>query len=238
MKRNACAALVCLSFVMGLPCPGMEGPADPPPTPLETGAKIAVETVLSFVLETRVTAERVRLDADTERFELLNLRIANPKAFDSETPAIAVKRILLEAPPDVLFAPDPVVRVVEVSGAVINADADLRHGINLKKLLDSAARFKGPKPDDQKKWVIEKGLLRESVVNLTTELLVQQTREYKLKPIEMTLKDKDGGGLTADQAISRVLRRILDEIGALGAEGSGNPLADLLRGSVGLPERP
>lgn len=188
--------------------------------PLERVARFAVGKVLSFVLETETTVGSVRLDPDKQIVELNNLRIGNPKGFDAET-VIALENVRVQADPKLLFSDEPVVSLIGVRGASVNAEANVSRGVNLKKLLDSASRFGEPKllkllP--KKKWRIEKALIESCEVNIITQLLEKKTSTKKLERFEMSFLGKDGKGMTADQAMVKVLETLIEKIGLL--EGS------------------
>ena len=202
---------------------------DRPPTTLEKVAQRGIGRVLSFVLDAPATVERVRLDREAQVLELKNLRIGNPKGFHGDT-AIAVETVLVEADPKSLFSGEPLVRLVKASGAAVNAEVNVSRGLNLKKLMDSAGRFKGPKllkllP--KKRWRIEKGVLENGAVEITTQLLTKQTTRKTLERYEISLMGKDGKGVTANEAMVHVLQLLIERAGLL--EGSGlEPLVGLL----------
>jgi len=204
-------------------------PDEAPPTMLEKVAQRGIGRVLSFVLDAPVAVERVRLDREAQVLELKHLRIANPKGFDGDT-AIAVETVLVEADPKLLFSGEPLVRLVEASGAAVNAEVDLSHGLNLKKLMDSAGRFKGPKllkVLPKKRWRIEKGVLENGAVEIATPLLSKQTTRKTLERYEISLMGKDGKGVTANEAMVHVLQSLIERAGLL--EGTGlEPLVGLL----------
>ena len=202
---------------------------DRPPTTLEKVAQRGIGRVLSFVLDAPASVERVRLDREAQVLELKNLRIGNPKGFDGDT-AIAVETVLVEADPRLLFSNKPLVRLVKASGAAVNAEVNVSRGLNLKKLMDSAGRFKGPKllkllP--KKRWRIEKGVLENGAVEITTQLLTKQTTRKTLERYEISLMGKDGKGVTVNEAMVHVLQSLIERAGLL--EGSGlEPLVGLL----------
>jgi len=204
-------------------------PGEPPATALEKAAQRGVGRVLSFVLEAPSTVERVRLDREAQVVELKGLRIANPKGFDGET-AIGVDAVRVEADPKLLFSDEPLVRLVQIGGAAVNAEMNVSRGLNLKKLMDNAGRFKGPKllkllP--KKRWRIEKGIFESGAVELTTELLTKKTTRKTIERYEISLMGADGQGVTANEAMVQVLQSLIERAGLL--EGSGlEPLVGLL----------
>ena len=201
--------------------------------PLEALAKAAVGHVLSFVLEVPTTVGGVRLDLEQQVLEVTGVRVANPEGFHGET-AITVDKARIEADPMALFAPEPLVRLINVTGATVNAELNPAKGINLKKLMDSAGRFKGPGliKLPPKKWRIDKVVLDGCVADTTMQLLTKQTRCKTLDRIEMSLAGPDGKGVTTDEAVVKVLQVLIGKIGLLDG-GKLGPLGPLL-GSDGL----
>ncbi len=192
-------------------------------------ARRGIEAVLSFVLETDVAVESVRLDGDANILELGNLTIANPRGFDRDTPAMSFEKILVEAPLDVLFASEPVFQTVKIQGGTVHAEINPRRGVNIKRLMDSADRFKGPQLLPQKRWVVEQALMEDFALKVTTQLLRRETRERHVESLEMTLKRDDGRGFTASEALTRILGQLIDELDLLNLEDPIIPLGELFR---------
>jgi hypothetical protein len=70
---------------------------------------------------------------------------------------------------------------------------------------------------------------------MITNLLSKQTKQKTIEPIEMSFLGEDGKGMTASEAISKVLERILSETGVLekglGDSPLGGILGDILSGA-------
>lgn len=208
--------------------PAGEVEAGRAPTPLENIAKTAIQAAMSRVLETKVTVDRVSYDPREGTLKLTDLRIDNPEGFDQEKPVIQAAEVFVEARPDVLISREPTINVIRLNGAKINAEQNLREGVNVKKLLDSASRFKAMKPlqrrlaGTMKSVRLEKGVMEECAVTLVTELLAKQTREWDLEPIDMDFTE---GGTAkpqrVDKLMSQALTRIVQEV--LMPQGDGSP---------------
>lgn len=207
------------------------------PTILERIARAGINQVLSFVLDTPASVERIRLDKEQQFLELSNLRIANPKGFQ-DGHAISVETARLEADIKSLFSDAPLVKLAKVAGVSVNAEMDLKRGLNLKKLLDSTKRLQGPtlpkvsKGSTEKRWRIEKASLENGVVNVNSPLLFQGPKQKKIDKFEMSLMGPDGKGVTANEAMSQILQTLIDKTGLLegtGAESLLNPLVDVLK---------
>lgn len=206
--------------------PGQEGGA------LEKVARLAIGRVLSYVLETDVSVGGIRLDTKAETLELSDLRIANPKGFEADQ-AFSLGKVLVDADPKSLFSDAPTIRRIEVSGAKANVEVNLK-GVNLKKLADSASRFKppgaqGPKKHGQtddpnaKKWRIAKALMENCSVDIITALPFKQTTRRSIDKIDLDLSGPDGTGLPANEAMAQVLNAIMDKLGLLkGVENLGS----------------
>ena len=197
--------------------------------PLEGLAKAGVGAVISSILETPASVGGVQLDLKKQFLELSDVKIANPKKF-TEGDAISVKKIRVEADPKLLFSEEPVIRLIQVSGGTVNAEQTVSHGMNLKKLLDSASRMKGSKPrkdGSKKKWRIEKAIIDDCTANITSELLTRNTTQKKLDHIEMNFMGQDNKGMTTDAAVSRVLETLIDKLGLFEGGGAA-PLINLL----------
>ena len=194
---------------------------------LELVAKRGVEAVLSYVLETTAKAGAVYLNQDDQVLEIKDLRIGNPKGFGDQD-ALKFGSVRVEADPKSLFSSKPVIRLMKVEGTEVNAETTPWQGSNLKKLMDSAGRFKGNKLMEKlpkKKWVVEKGLLSDATFNMTTELLERHTHQKKIENIEMSI---GGEGLPADQAIGRFLERLMQEFNIGGQGGAADSVRRLL----------
>ena len=213
--------LMVLAFLV---CPhlgaaeeAVEQAQEPPyvPTPLELSAKAGVEGILSFLLEAPTKVEGVRWDPKEGILKLEKLRIANPKGFSTDKPAMTFAEAYVKAQPDLLLSREPTIEIVRLKGAVINSEQSLAKGINIKKLADSASRFGAPDLKVLqmlgKKFRIEKGELGGAAVNLKSDLLGEKS--WKLDTIEMNFKEMGGGkSMRADQILSKSLQRILEEV--------------------------
>jgi len=223
----------CVVCLVALTAAGTETVEADKEKPLEKVARFAIGQVVSFVLDSPTTVERVRLNSEEQLLELNNLKIANPKGFDGDT-AIFVENVRVQADPKLLFSDEPVVRVVGVTGASVNSEANLGRGFNLKKLLDNAMRFGEPKllkRLPKKKWRIEKAVVETCEVNMITKLLEKQTTTKRLERFEMDFLGEDGKGMTADQAIVKVLKTLMEKADVPGAKEilPGVSLLDVLR---------
>jgi hypothetical protein len=183
---------------------------------LERLAQAGIERVLSRVLDTDVTVGGVTLDSAAHVLRVHDVQIANPKGF-GEGEAISVEAIRVEADPRSLFSPEPEVRLIGVSGATINADTKLPGGSNLKRLMDNAkearvARFRAGERS-KKKWRIEKGVLESWSVNFRSGFPGSTPRRAVLDKIEMDFLGSDGRGMTADQVLTRLFARLVQELG-------------------------
>lgn len=210
---------------------------DKDPTVLEKIARVGVEKIVGFVLETNVSLKSVSLDPKDGNFELNGLSIANPKGFTSEN-AMELEKVRLEADIKSLFSNEPFIKLVNVGGATVNAELNVSRGINLKKFLDSASRFGGGKgggksgKPSEKRWRIEKALLEKSSLNIISPLSLGQKQTKSLDHVEFSIMGADGKGATTDEAIGQILDLLLKESGLTQGEGLGavvSPLLDALK---------
>jgi len=198
---------------------------------LERIAVSAIGKVLSRVLDAPASVSRVQLDLKGQVLLVSGLKIGNPEGFDGQQQAITVDTVRVEADPKLLFGKEPAIRLVSLAGTTVNADLGLR-GLNLKKLLDNAGR-RVPKGllegDPNKRFKVEKGLLEKGVVNFTSAVLGQNSSN-EIGPIEISLMGADNKGVTANEAMSIILKKLLDETGLLdqGVEGVLSPIGNLL----------
>jgi hypothetical protein len=136
----------------------------------------------------------------------------------------------VEADPKSLFSDEPAIRLIQVGGVSVEAIADAKHGINLQRLMNNAKRFKTPallKNMPKKKWRIEKAVLEDGNVDVTLDALGKHTTHKPLERMEMDFMGKDGKGMTADEAMARVLQILLDKI-ELPEGGGVKSLMDLV----------
>jgi hypothetical protein len=206
-------------------------PAEQQVPVLEKIAIAGIGSVLSNVLDAPCSISRVQLDLNKQVLELSGVKIGNPKGFDTAS-AIQVEHARVEADPKLLFGKAPEIRVLSIDGVTVNAEAN-RHGINLKKLLDSANR-RVPAPllqgDPNKRFKINSAVLDNGIINITTDFLGKNTTEKKLNKIEMSLVGKDGQGVTAQEAMSTLMNKLLEETDLLngGLDQVLSPLGGLL----------
>lgn len=235
MKKRFAGILLFAVSVLVAPVfpPARQQGEKPKPAPnateaLEQIAKVGIETVLSFLLDTQTTVSSVRLVPENQRLEIQGLAVANPKGFSAENAAFSAERVLVEADPLVLFSPTATVRLIEVEGAAVHAESQLGKGFNLKKLLDNVNRFPGPRPKDEKRWVLEKGLLKGCIFRFSSDIPSRKL-EYPLDTLEFSMKGPHGEGVTADKIVAEVLTRLIDEF----QKGNRDTLGDALRQILG-----
>jgi len=186
-------------------------------TGLEEVARAGVSRVLSYVLDTPTSVGGVKLDRHAQTLELTELRVANPDGFDAAS-AIWVKKVLVEADLRSLFSRIPVIKLVRAEGARLNIETNLDHGSNMKKLMDNAGRFTSPgilKDLPKKQWRIDKGVLDDCVVEISTRLLTKETETKTFDHIELNLAGEDGQRLMANEALVKGLDSVLDKMGLL-----------------------
>lgn len=198
---------------------------------LEKIAAAGISAVLSNVLDTPCSVSRVQLNMEKQVLELSGIKIGNPKGFDSDS-AVQVGQALVEADPKLLFGKEPEIRVLSIEGVTVNAEVN-RHGINLKKLLDSAnRRIPAPllKGDPNKRFKINSAVLDSGTINITTDFVRKNTSRKEMKKIEMSLVGRNGQGVTAQEAMSTVMGRLLEETDLLkgGLDQVLPPLGGLL----------
>jgi len=192
---------------------------------LERLAKGGAESVLSRLLDTSVVVDRLQLDLEGQYLELSGLSIANPKGYEGEQ-AIQVETVRIEADVKSLFSDSPLVHLARLSGVHVQAEANLKGRMNLKELLDRVSRFKGvPKMlrGPEKRWRIKRGLFESGEIALALPLLKQPSSKT-IDSFEMSLMGKDDKGVTAAEAMTEILKQIVNQSGLLG----DSPLQDLL----------
>ncbi len=198
--------------------------------PLEAIAKAGVGSVLSHVLDTPCSAGGVKLNLREQFLELHDVRIGNPKGF-SAGDAIQVKTVRVEADPKSLFSDEPTIRLVQVGGVSVEAIGDVKHGVNLEKLASNAKRFKLPAfmtAAPKKKWRIEKAVLEDGVIDMTVDALGKHTTRKTLDRMDMDFMGQDGKGMTADEAMAKVMQILMDKAGLLGGSDGLKSLKDLV----------
>ncbi len=209
-RRIVLLTLLAMAFQPAMPAENLPRRPD---ISLEDIAKVAVEQVLTHFLEARTTVGGIRLDLGEQILEIKNLRVANPRGF-SRTPVIEAELAQIEADPKLLFAKEPSIRLVKLKGASINAEQNFSHGVNLEKLVKSVSRIKGLKllpKSGEKKWTIEKGVIEDCAFRFSSPLVGQGPYERRMDHFEMSLAGPNGQGLTTQEALTKVLRRFMDE---------------------------
>ena len=181
-------------------------------------ARAGVEKILRHVLDVPVKVDDVKLDAENEALRLINLRVANPERFQ-EADAFSFSEVEVAADLKSLFSREPEIRVVKAKGVTINSELSaLAGGSNLKDLFDNATRFKPQKrgilgrQNLRTKWRIQKGVLENLVLNMSTTLFETKTVQKKVDDMEVHFSTPDGTGLTADKAVAQFLQQLMNEL--------------------------
>jgi hypothetical protein len=189
---------------------------------LEPIARVGIQRVLSRVLDVPVTVASVKLLPDEQRMVLNDVKIANPQGFEAPN-AITADAVEIAADVQSLFSPSPEIKLVQVSGAKVNAETKLPQGSNITKLLNNAkAARQGPLAGRApKQWRIEKGVLKGAEVNVGTQLLASQNMQRKIGNIEMDFMGENGRGMPAQEAMARFLARLVDELNILPGQTGG-----------------
>ena len=202
----AICLFLCVMFALpALPQTDSEQPAI---SPVENFAKIAVESGLFMMLRTRTSVGRVNYDSDKDLFELNDVRIYNPRGYDTSKTAITFDRLTLIADQRELFRKEPTLRLVEMTGLSVDAELDIKKGLNIKKLLDSAKRLPPLELEDLKAWQINKAVLDGARISLNSNIPLVPNRKEELDRVEFDLS----GGLTTNQAVARVLTELMDRL--------------------------
>lgn len=207
------------------------------PRLLEGIARLAIPTLLSYVLEVRTSVGEVKIDLDAGSLAVNDLEIGNPNDF-GDKPAFHFKQIRVEADIKSLYTETPIIHQIEVSGGQARVMTN-RHGNNIKRLIASANRMNRPQdenrrqnekqdPNAQTKWRIERAVMKDCVVDIITDLGLKETQHKVLDPIDLDLKGSDGAGLTADVALTKVLNAILEKINLNSIMGIPLPM-DLIK---------
>ena len=234
---SLCVALVVLAG------PLLRPPAPPEnrPQDLRDIVKIGVERVVTRVLDAPTRVGDFKWDPEKQRLDLMDVRIGNPEGF-SDDDAIILKKVSLESDLKSLLSDQPDIRLIDVGSITVNAETSLGKGNNLKTLMDNAKRIqprgggKGLRgatrgDGDQKRWKIENAKLDTSTVNISTALLSAQKQSHEFGPFEMSFVGEDGSGLPANQILSRVMERLLQETNLGGV--SESPIGGILGGILG-----
>lgn len=181
-------------------------------------AKLAIERVMSRVFDADTRIESIKWNKDAKALDIQGLRIANPDGF-SRGDAIVVKAFRVEADPESLQSDEPVIQLIETVGATINAEVGTTGGVNIKRLLDNVRtakarvparpRMRGDDDEPRKRWRIEKSILQACEVNIQTPL---GSTSKQLDDIEMDFLGEDGQGMTAREAMAKLMQRLVQEI--------------------------
>ncbi len=197
------------------------------PTRAENVAKVAIERVMSLILEVPVVVGGVSLDRENELMVLSDFRVANPDGFHADY-AFQAETVQIEADLESLFTRTPQVKVIHVTGAHINAETHLRKGSNLLRLRNNASKFQtGPlRARMEKEWRIGQGVLESAKVNMRTELLESRGEEKELERIEMTFGPE---GVPAQTAVQQFIVRIIEELDLIPENSPLAPVADVFK---------
>lgn len=237
--------MIAATLVWLMGCVGQAAPAQEPrikPEDLEPIARIGIQRVLSRVLEVPVTVGEVKLLPDQGRMELHGVSVANPEGFESPT-AIAAENVIVEGNTESFFTKSPEIRLIQATGARVNAETRLPQGNNLQKLLGNAREMRQGVLQEymQKRWRIQKAVLEDAEVTVGTQLLSQQPQQRKLESLEMDFMGPNGEGMPAQEAMTKFLTRLIQEMDLVstvvppGAQGIVN---EVLPGLGGLGSEP
>lgn len=213
LLRTLSALTIGLTATLSLPASSQGDGAR-----MEKYAKFGIERVLTRLLGAETRVDSVAWDKSGKVLEIQGLRIANPEGF-SDSDAIFVKAFRVEADAKSLDSEEPVIKLIKTTGAKVNAEISPRGGVNIKTLLDNVndareklgnrPKLRGGGDEPKKKWRIEKGVLQQCAVNIVTPL-GNSTRT--LDDIDMDFIGDDGKGMTAREAMQKVMGRIVDEL--------------------------
>ena len=175
--------------------------------------KKSVETVLSDVLQVKVTLESANLSIPKRTVELKGLVIANPDGF--KTPkAFSMDSILVKV--DVLSfrTEEPVINIISMESPDITIEQGF-HGSNISTLIKNASGEEEKKePEEEKESEagkaikIEKVVVDKAEIGLSAPVLKGRSISYTLPRFEMN----DIGGKGKKTTIAESIRIFLIEI--------------------------
>jgi hypothetical protein len=193
---------------------------------LETSAGKAVGALVALVVGAPAEVGAVKLNLKEQALELVNVQIANPKGFADVQKAIIVNNVRIVADPKVLLSEKPLVSHLVASGVTVNSELTTS-GSNLMKLLDHAKRFKAPQFGPEKKWIVQKGIVRDITVNSSTPL-PGGGNQKKIEQYEFSM-----GGESSSNAIAKGLGKLVQR--AQMSEGGVGGLLDGLTRQLPIP---
>ncbi len=178
----------------------------------------AIVTLGGSATQTEVTVDQVSLSPFSGRGEVKGLSVGNPEGYANEN-AFTLNRVFIQIEPNSLFADTLVINEIRIEGPVVSIEQGLR-GNNITAIRRNVAEFTEKLPagkeqpeaeapaEAKKKVVVERLLIQDGQVSLSSTLTRGKGVTLDFEPIEMT--DIGKGDQVA--TLGTVVAQILDAI--------------------------
>lgn len=172
----------------------------------------SIETVLSEVLQVKVTLESVNVSISNSTVEIKGLVIGNPEGFNTPK-AFSMDSILVKVDLLSFKTEEPVINIISMEGPDITIEQGFR-GSNISALIKNASGEEKKKSEEKKESEsgkaikIEKVVVEKAEVDLSAPVLKGRSVSFTLPRFEMN----DIGGKGEKTTIAESIRIFLTEI--------------------------
>lgn len=215
-------------------------------TQLDRNATGALEQGLSYVYQSKVEVEDVRVALAEGALDVNKIRIMNPPEF-KEGPAIDIERVRVSIDWPSLFSETPRLTGIEVLNPHVFVHYKAGSGTNIGALIDSASRFEARRKDSdtplgtRRRFVIDQLESEGGAIQVSTNLLPVASPEVNVasftiedvagnKPLNvgdmgvLLLRSLFTRGMTPDGMLGPITDRLKDILG--GGDEAAEGLAD------------
>lgn len=183
---------------------------------LNSIVKVAVEKVMSFVLQVDVTLKKAQVSILGGSVELQGLIIGNPEGFKTQE-AFSVDKVNVKVSLKSFRTDEPTVNLISIKNPKITLEQGLRRS-NLSQLIKNASRFETeeaveeetPK-EAQKKVKIDRVIVDGAEVALSAPVLQGQEMSFPLPKIELNNIGGEKKPVTIPEAIRIFFTKILTQ---------------------------
>lgn len=175
-------------------------------------AKMAIEKVLSSVLQVEVTLDSAKVSLLSGKVELHKLRIGNPEGF--KTPeAFSAEQIRVKVNLKSFRTDQPIVELVSINNPKVSVEQRFTSS-NITQLIKNASRFEGEKTENQpeetqKRVRVDRIIVNRAHIVLTSSALLKQEIGFTLPRIVINNLGGEKTHLTIARAVALFFTEIL-----------------------------
>lgn len=199
-------------------------------------AQNATERALEFVLQVDVSIGSMDIGFTDGTVEIQDLIVGNPEGFKTDS-AFDFDTVFVKADLQSFTTNQPTINEVTITGGHITLEQGLGSS-NLSKLVENAKeaaeRVRGEEPSAEasKKIVVDKLVLNDGRVGVSSPILQGQKANFSLPKIELKDIGKKGRAETVAGAIRLFIQTIITEVLKAGGGVIPEDLTNVLGGTL------